>query len=71
MSYRRAWLLLDEMNTSLRRPAVTSTTGGSHGGGSELTDVGYELVAIYRQIESTAEHECAADLKKLMSLLAR
>ena len=28
MSYRRAWLLLDELNRSLARPAVDSAKGG-------------------------------------------
>jgi len=71
MSYRRAWLLLDEANRSLRRPAVASTKGGSHGGGSELTDVGRQLIAVYRRIETTATRECAGDIKKLFDLLTR
>ncbi|HTP74111.1 MAG TPA: LysR family transcriptional regulator, partial [Burkholderiaceae bacterium] len=33
MSYRRAWLLLDELNHSLRQPAIESVKGGIHGGG--------------------------------------
>ena len=40
MSYRRAWILIDELNASLKKPAVRSAKGGERGGGSELTEVG-------------------------------
>lgn len=71
MSYRRAWLLLDELNGSLRKPAVDSAKGGQHGGGSALTDEGRQLIDLYRRIESTAEASCSADIRQLMKLLAR
>lgn len=71
MSYRRAWLLVDQLNRSLKRPAVISANGGEHGGGSELTDVGRKLVDLYRRIEATAGRACAADIKRLTGLLAR
>jgi iron complex transport system substrate-binding protein len=32
MSYRRAWLLVEEINHALREPAVTAETGGRSGG---------------------------------------
>jgi molybdate transport system regulatory protein len=71
MSYRRAWLLLDELNKSLRKPAVDSAKGGQHGGGSELTDVGRNLVALYRRIDATANKACGADIKAMLALIAR
>lgn len=71
MSYRRAWVLLDELNRSLRTPAVASAKGGEGGGGSELTDCGRELVALYRLIEDGARLACAADIRRLLGLVAR
>ena len=70
MSYRRAWMLLDELNRSLRQPAVDSAKGGPHGGGSELTAVGRQLIDTYRRIEATASTACAADIKRLTALIA-
>ena len=32
MSYRRAWLLVDELNRALRKPAVVGAAGGKHDG---------------------------------------
>ena len=34
MSYRRAWLLVDELNKLLSEPVVTTATGGAMGGGT-------------------------------------
>jgi molybdate transport system regulatory protein len=69
MSYRRAWLLVDELNAALREPAVRSATGGAHGGGSELTATGAELIRLYRAIEQRARQACAAEIDELLALL--
>lgn len=71
MSYRRAWLLLDDLNRALKKPAVASAIGGQHGGGSQLTETGLALVAHYRSVEATASEACAPEMRKLLSLLAR
>jgi molybdate transport system regulatory protein len=71
MSYRRAWLLLDELNRSLERPAVDSSKGGLQGGGSSLTEVGQQLILLYRRIEKRAEAACRDDIAQLMDLLER
>ncbi|MBO9512863.1 MAG: LysR family transcriptional regulator [Variovorax sp.] len=70
MSYRRAWMLIDEMNRALTSPAVATATGGTHGGGSALTAVGEQIVRHYRAIESTARVAAASDIAALTRLLA-
>lgn len=54
MSYRRAWLLVDDLNRMFRRPLVEAAPGGAKGGGAHLTAMGREIVAHYRAIESKA-----------------
>ena len=71
MSYRRAWLLLDELNRSLRFPAVDSSQGGPHGGGSALTPTGRTLIEIYRRVEATAALACKPDMARLIRLIER
>jgi molybdate transport system regulatory protein len=69
MSYRRAWMLVDELNASLKKPAVRSAKGGEHGGGSELTAIGEDLVDVYRRIETRAAQACADDIRALLKLV--
>jgi molybdate transport system regulatory protein len=69
MSYRRAWLLIDELNRALAAPATRSGPGGPAGGGSELTPVGQHIVALYRDIEARAHTACAEQIGQLTALL--
>ena len=66
MSYRRAWLLVEETNRCLARPAVATATGGQHGGGTTLTRVGVELVRRYRALERRTALAVNRDLKALL-----
>jgi molybdate transport system regulatory protein len=52
MSYRRAWLLLHDLNTSFDQPVADASVGGRGGGGVTLTAFGVELVAGYRRLEA-------------------
>ena len=70
MSYRRAWLLIDELNRALKEPAVATAAGGAKGGGSALTPTGRQLITLYRQIEDTALQACKPEIRQLMKLLA-
>jgi len=70
MSYRRAWLLVDTMNRNFKSPVVAAETGGTHGGGAAITDVGAQVIERYRRIEATAARAAAADIRALRSLLA-
>jgi molybdate transport system regulatory protein len=54
MSYRRAWLLVDDLNHCFREPVVTTKPGGAHGGGAALTRFGIALIRQYRSIETQA-----------------
>src|SRR6202021_3750747 len=47
MSYRRAWLLVEEINRTLREPAVTAESGGARGGGAVVPPGGGRVVVFY------------------------
>jgi molybdate transport system regulatory protein len=70
MSYRRGWVLIDEMNKAFSAPVVSTAAGGAHGGGTALTAVGEELIKRYRAIENTSRVAAAADIAALNRLLA-
>ncbi len=49
MSYRGAWGRLREMERRLGEPLTVRRSGGPKGGGSELTELGKELLRRYRR----------------------
>ncbi|MBU2873299.1 winged helix-turn-helix domain-containing protein [Marinobacter salexigens] len=69
MSYRRAWLLVDTMNTCFENPLVLTATGGNQGGGAELSDEGLKVLALYRQYENAVSER--PELTELASLLSK
>jgi molybdate transport system regulatory protein len=69
MSYRRAWLLIDELNRSLKAPATHSEQGGQSGGGCTLTEVGETIIRLYRNVELEAQRSCAKQLAELTRLI--
>jgi molybdate transport system regulatory protein len=70
MSYRRAWLLVDNLNHCFRVPVVASQTGGQHGGGASLTAFGRAVVEHYRELETVAHKAGAAHIEALSAALA-
>ena len=70
MSYKRAWDLVNTMNHSFREPLVATATGGSHGGGAQVTDLGYDVLHRYRDIESKANALVRTEIIELQALLA-
>jgi molybdate transport system regulatory protein len=64
MSYRRAWLLLHDLNTSFDQPVADASVGGRGGGGVTLTAFGRNLVLGYRALEVSVNSTAEAYLKK-------
>lgn len=62
MSYRRAWLLVSDMNRMFKQPVVESQRGGQKGGGAALTPFGEELLACFRRMEATVRTTLASEL---------
>lgn len=56
LSYKAAWDAIDAMNNMSAQPLVTRVSGGRQGGGTQLTDYGRRLVAMYRALELEYQH---------------
>ncbi|ANQ87005.1 putative molybdenum transport protein [Azoarcus olearius] len=59
LSYKAAWDAIDTMNNLAPEPLVVRVTGGRQGGGTQLTDYGRRIVAMYRALE--IEYQAALD----------
>ena len=70
MSYRRAWLLIDNMNRCFRKPLVQKQMGGNGGGGAALTAFGRRIVKHYRDMEQEAGTAVAGHLRALDNALS-
>jgi molybdate transport system regulatory protein len=55
-AYRRAWLLMDAMNTHWPKPVAILSTGGQRGGGAKLTALGKHILHTYRDLQIQLEH---------------
>ncbi|MEI7597901.1 MAG: LysR family transcriptional regulator [Aestuariivirga sp.] len=71
MSYRRAWELIEELNTIFGKPVVDSRSGGKKGGGATLTPLGLALVSRYRAMERAATAATEPHLKALAEEIAK
>jgi len=68
MSYRRAWLLVEQINHALREPAVTTETGGQSGGGASVTPIGERIINLYRAIEAEARMAAGGEFRAIRKL---
>jgi molybdate transport system regulatory protein len=55
MSYRRAWLLVDYLNSCFRAPVVATRLGGAGGGKAGVTPLGRAVIRAYHAPEQDAE----------------
>lgn len=69
MSYRRAWELVDVMNKCFNQPVVSSSPGGHHGGGAQLTEFGRYILRNYRDLVAKAHLAVELELHQILSSL--
>jgi molybdate transport system regulatory protein len=69
MSYRRAWSLVDRMNSDFAGPLVEKVAGGKGGGGARLSALGRDVLARYHAIEEKAAESVKEDMAAFAPLL--
>ena len=50
MSYKKAWSLVDAVNSRAEKPVITTAVGGKSGGGTSLTPYGKSLIETFDTI---------------------
>jgi len=71
MPYRRAWVLVEQINEALRQPAVATVIGGEHGGGAVVTPAGERIIEIYRTIEVFTRRSAHEEFRAIAMLVHR
>ncbi|MFT7901405.1 molybdenum transporter [Tenacibaculum ascidiaceicola] len=64
ISYKKAWNLIDSVNKKADKPVVVRISGGSGGGGTTLTEHGFELIEMYDTINTNCWKYLDKQLKK-------
>ena len=71
MSYKRAWTLVETMNSMFAEPLVRSSRGGASQGGAELTPAGAHVLDLYRAFVAKASSAGAKEIASLERLIVR
>ncbi len=70
MSYRRAWLHLDELNRIFRDPVVDSSFGGTSGGGTRLTALGMVVLSLCDRVQRKVDEAVRDEVQALTQLIS-
>ena len=71
MSYRKAWLLVQGLQQTFGGAVVITETGGTAGGGAQLTELGVKLIKAYRTIEVRAVEAAGQEMQMLAALVQK
>lgn len=69
MSYRKAWLLIQEIQKTFNGVVVEAAAGGAAGGGTRLTPLGEEILGHYRAVEQLAKEASRTELTRLAAMV--
>lgn len=65
MSYKKAWNLVDSINKNASTPVIKTNTGGSGGGGTEITEYGLKMILAFENINKNCWDFLDEQLKSL------
>jgi molybdate transport system regulatory protein len=68
LSYKKAWAMVDAMNTLGKNPYVVTQKGGSKGGGTVVTDTGKKVLEAYKKLTDKLLAVVAAE-KELLEVV--
>ena len=71
MAYMTAWMHVKALNRRFRSPVVVAKRGGKAGGGAVLTEMGQQVVALYRRMEEQSHAAIQEGFRELRGLLRR
>jgi molybdate transport system regulatory protein len=67
ISYRHAWLLIQEATKAAGRPLVETAVGGNRGGGARLTQYGRAALTAFEQLQASLRISAGRALTKVLA----
>ncbi|WP_439555946.1 winged helix-turn-helix domain-containing protein [Dyadobacter sp.] len=68
LSYKKAWAMVDAMNTLGSSPYVITQKGGTRGGGAVITETGKQVMEAYEKLDEKFLEIAKAE-KELLNLI--
>jgi molybdate transport system regulatory protein len=65
MSYKKAWDMVNAMNTISNYPLVIRTIGGIGGGGSEITKAGLKAITLFNELKASNQRHLDSKIDQL------
>ena len=69
MSYRKAWLLIQDIQKTFNGAVVEAVAGGAAGGGTKLTALGEEILGLYHALGRRAQEAGENELARLAAMV--
>jgi|SRR5215469_14853824 len=69
--YRTAWLLVQEINSTVQQPAVSTKHGGVKRSGAVVTPVGEKVIELYHSIEGMTSASAHQEFQAISALVRR
>lgn len=70
ISYRHAWLLLNQASSQAGQPLVQTAIGGQRGGGAQLTEQGRAALAVFHKLQAHVRATAATALPKIVASMS-
>ncbi|MVT12144.1 winged helix-turn-helix domain-containing protein [Chitinophaga tropicalis] len=65
MSYKKAWELINNLNSMSASPLVLTSTGGDNGGGSTISDEARQLIVYHKELRTRFSRFLEEETKRL------
>jgi molybdate transport system regulatory protein len=67
MSYKKAWEIVNRLNTMSTTPLVVTATGGEKGGGSSISAEAKQMIHFHQQLRERFQHFLEQETKRLQA----
>jgi molybdate transport system regulatory protein len=67
MSYKKAWEMVNSMNSQTNKPMVITHTGGKAGGGAEITAEAREVITFFKALHQRFQAYLESETKNMIA----